>query len=196
MVAIGDARERSCVADCRLRHDGRPSVMSAKRRGVDRAYATMKSPVGLLTIVASEAGLSELWFDKPEAVEIRRDIGRASPNHPVLADAERQLNEYFAGQRTAFDLALDMSGTDFQRATWRGLLTIPFGTTRTYAEHASRIGRPRAVRAVGAANGQNPIAIIVPCHRLVGSNGSLTGFGGGLPAKAWLLALEREGRNV
>jgi len=169
--------------------------MRAKTRDGARAYATMKSPVGLLTLVATDAGLSELQFDKPEAEDIRRDIGRASPSHPVLAEATRQLEGYFAGKRTSFDITLDMSGTDFQRSAWRGLLAIPFGTTRTYAEHASRIGRPRAVRAVGAANGQNPIAIIVPCHRLVGSDGSLTGFGGGLPAKAWLLALEREGRD-
>ena len=154
----------------------------------------MKSPVGLLTLVATSAGLAELWFDKPEAGELRREIGRASPSHPILSDAIRQLEEYFAGTRTTFDIELDMSGTDFQRSAWNGLLQIPFGETRTYAEHAARIGRPRAVRAVGAANGQNPIAIIVPCHRLVGSDGSLTGFGGGLPAKAWLLALEREGR--
>jgi methylated-DNA-[protein]-cysteine S-methyltransferase len=161
----------------------------------ERVYATMKSPVGLLTLVATEAGLSELWFDKPEATIVRRDIGRASPKHVILAEATRQLREYFSGDRMAFEIPLDFVGTEFQRQAWRGLLEIPFGETRTYAEHASRIGRPRAVRAVGAANGRNPIAIVVPCHRLVGSDGSLTGFGGGLPAKAWLLALERDGRR-
>ena len=155
----------------------------------------MKSAVGLLTLVATDGGLCELWFDKREAAEVRRDLGRPAPNHPVLHNAIEQLGEYFGGARQAFDVPLELSGTDFQQAAWRGLLGIPFGTTRTYAEHASNIGRPRAVRAVGAANGQNPIAIIVPCHRLVGSDGSLTGFGGGLQAKAWLLALEREGRR-
>jgi methylated-DNA-[protein]-cysteine S-methyltransferase len=159
-----------------------------------RTYATMSSPVGMLTLIATDSAVSELWFDKAAAASRREQIGRATRGHPILGDAIAQLREYFAGKRMSFDLPLDMAGTDFQRSAWRGLLEIPFGGTRTYAEHASRIGRPRAVRAVGAANGQNPIAIIVPCHRLIGADGSLTGFGGGLPAKAWLLALERDGR--
>lgn len=160
----------------------------------DRSYVTMPSPVGTLTLVTTKIGLSELWFDKPAAREVQRAIGAASPTNSILGESARQLREYFTGKRTQFDVPLDVSGTDFQRRAWLGLLDIPFGGTRSYSEHASSIGRPRAVRAVGAANGQNPIAIIVPCHRLVGSDGSLTGFGGGLPAKAWLLALEREGR--
>jgi methylated-DNA-[protein]-cysteine S-methyltransferase len=168
---------------------------SANSRGLsERSYVTVKSPVGILTLVATTIGLSELWFDKPAAREVQRAIGASSPRNAMLAQSARQLREYFAGARTRFDVPLDMSGTEFQRRAWLALLEIPFGETRTYANHASRIGRPRAVRAVGAANGRNPIAIIVPCHRLVGSDGSLTGFGGGLPAKAWLLALEREGR--
>ena len=162
------------------------------RDGIERSYITMKSPVGTLTLVATKIGLSELWFDKPAATEVQRAIGRSSPRNPVLADSARQLREYFTGTRSRFEIALDLSGTEFQRRAWLALLEIPFGETRTYAEHASRIGRPRAVRAVGAANGRNPIAIIVPCHRLIGSDGTLTGFGGGLPAKAWLLALERK----
>ena len=168
---------------------------SKSKRG-DLAFATMQSPVGLLTLIATETALSELLFDKKEADIARREIGRASPRHPILVDSIRQLKEYFAGRRTAFDISLEMSGTAFQRQAWSALLAIPFGETRTYSQHASSIGRPRAIRAVGAANGQNPIAIIVPCHRLVGSDGSLTGFGGGLPAKAWLLALERRARPV
>jgi len=155
----------------------------------------MKSPVGVLTLVATDLGLTELLFDKPEASAVRRDIGNSFAKHPVLDLSVRQLREYFAGNRMKFDIPLDFVGTEFQGKAWRGLLTIPFGETRTYAEHANRIGHPRAVRAVGAANGRNPIAIIIPCHRLVGSDGSLTGFGGGLPAKAWLLALERDGRR-
>jgi methylated-DNA-[protein]-cysteine S-methyltransferase len=161
----------------------------------ERAYATLRSPVGLLTLVATEHGLSELLFEKAASSDVRRDIGRASPRHGVLAAARQQLREYFAGERTMFEVPLDLVGTEFQCAAWRGLLAIPFGETRTYAEHANCIGRPRAVRAVGAANGRNPIAIIVPCHRLVGSDGSLTGFGGGLSAKAWLLGLERTSRS-
>jgi len=160
----------------------------------ERSWVTVKSPLGTLTLVATNTGLSELWFDKPAASEVQRAIGSASPRNSVLVQSARQLREYFAGERTQFELPLDISGTDFQRRAWRALLEIPFGETRTYAEHASRIGHPRAVRAVGAANGRNPIAIVIPCHRLIGADGSLTGFGGGLAAKAWLLALEREGR--
>jgi methylated-DNA-[protein]-cysteine S-methyltransferase len=108
----------------------------------------------------------------------------------VLVEAERQLREYFAGKREAFDLELDFAGTAFQRAVWKALLTIPFGQTRSYAEIAKQIGRPSACRAVGAANGANPVAIIAPCHRVIGSTGALTGFGGGLDVKAQLLRLE------
>ena len=108
----------------------------------------------------------------------------------MLVETERQLGEYFSGRRKAFALKLDPSGTPFQRSVWNALLTIPRGQTRTYAQIAGQIGRPTTVRAVGAANGQNPIAIVVPCHRVIGSTGKLTGFAGGLDAKAWLLALE------
>jgi methylated-DNA-[protein]-cysteine S-methyltransferase len=110
--------------------------------------------------------------------------------HPVLIEAERQLREYFAGRRTAFALKLDLVGTPFQRKVWNALLTIPFGETRSYGEIAKQIGSPVAVRAVGAANGRNPVAIVAPCHRVIGSTGKLTGFAGGLGAKACLLALE------
>lgn len=161
------------------------------RDEIDRSYVTIESPVGTLTLVATTTGLSELLFDKPAATDLRRALGRPSPRRSILSESARQLREYFAGKRSAFEIPLDLSGTEFQRRAWLGLLDIPFGETRSYAEHAARIGHPRAVRAVGAANGRNPIAIIVPCHRLVGSDGSLTGFGGGLSAKAWLLELER-----
>ena len=124
-----------------------------------------------------------------------RSSGRTSCN-PILLEAERQLREYFAGSRTRFELPLDPSGTDFQRQVWRELLKIPFGETRSYVEIARRIGSPRAARAVGAANGRNPISIVAPCHRVVGANGALTGFAGGLDAKARLLALERAGRPI
>ena len=108
----------------------------------------------------------------------------------MLLETERQLDEYFRGERKTFELTLDMSGTAFQRDVWRALLTIPFGETRSYSQIARQIGSPAAVRAVGAANGRNPIAIIAPCHRVVGATGKLTGFAGGLDAKARLLALE------
>ena len=149
----------------------------------------MTSPVGRLQLVASNEGLAGiLWqLERPhrlQAVAVQDDA------HPVLVETERQLGEYFSGRRNAFALKLDPSGTPFQRSVWNALLTIPRGETRTYAQIAKQVGRPTAVRAVGAANGQNPIAIVVPCHRVIGSSGRLTGFAGGLDAKAWLLALE------
>jgi methylated-DNA-[protein]-cysteine S-methyltransferase len=111
-------------------------------------------------------------------------------NHATLRQTQRQLNEYFAGERRAFSLPLDFRGTDFQRRVWQALLTIPYGETRSYAHIARQIGRPTAVRAVGAANGRNPLSIVAPCHRVIGSSGQLTGFAGGLATKAQLLALE------
>ncbi|MEP6918309.1 MAG: methylated-DNA--[protein]-cysteine S-methyltransferase, partial [Acidobacteriota bacterium] len=143
-----------------------------------------------LTLVASGDGLAAiLWEnDRPERVPLL--IGTADPHHPVLVAAEGQLEEYFAGRRTAFSVKLDVTGTEFQRRVWSALLTIPFGETRSYGQIARQIGSPDAVRAVGAANGRNPVSIIAPCHRVIGSTGKLTGFAGGLDAKARLLALE------
>ena len=118
-------------------------------------------------------------------------------NHSaVLLEAERQLNEYFAGTRECFELELDFDGTEFQKKVWGALLTIPFGETRSYSQIAQQIGNPKAVRAVGAANGRNPISIIAPCHRVIGASGGLTGFAGGLEAKQHLLALEGAGQAV
>ena len=121
---------------------------------------------------------------------MRLNIEGADERHPVLIETERQLEEYFAGRRTAFDVRLDVAGTSFQRKVWNALLTIPFGQTRSYGQIAKQIGNPRAVRAVGAANGRNPVSIVAPCHRVIGSTGELTGFAGGLDVKAYLLALE------
>ena len=148
------------------------------------------SPVGPLGLVASEAGLAAiLWKDDdPQRVPLANVV--RSDNDPILLEAERQLAQYFAGERTEFSLPLDFAGTDFQRRVWQALLTIPYGETRTYAEIAQQIGSPAAVRAVGAANGRNPISIIAPCHRVIGSSGELRGFAGGLETKAWLLGLE------
>ncbi|MDY6947943.1 MAG: methylated-DNA--[protein]-cysteine S-methyltransferase [Pseudomonadota bacterium] len=149
------------------------------------------SPVGPLKLVASERGLAAiLWAnDDPRRVPLGEIV--AGDSHAVLLEAERQLGEYFAGQREQFALPMDFRGTEFQRRVWRALLTIPFGETRSYAQLAQQIGRPAAVRAVGAANGRNPLSIIAPCHRVLGSNGKLIGFAGGLEAKAKLLSLER-----
>jgi methylated-DNA-[protein]-cysteine S-methyltransferase len=112
-------------------------------------------------------------------------------DHPVLTAAEAQLREYFAGERRTFDLLLDFQGTDFQRSVWHALLGIPFGETRSYGAIAQALGRPGASRAVGAANGRNPISIIAPCHRVIGKSGNLTGFAGGIEAKIWLLSMEQ-----
>ncbi len=150
------------------------------------------SPVGPLKLVASDAGLAAiLWKDdSPRRVPLSNVIEDVSDS--ILVEAEKQLREYFAGRRTTFSLRLDFAGTDFQRRVWSALLTIPYGETRSYAQIARQIGAPDAVRAVGAANGRNPISIIAPCHRVVGSNGKLTGFAGGLENKARLLALESQ----
>jgi methylated-DNA-[protein]-cysteine S-methyltransferase len=118
------------------------------------------------------------------------------PDHAVLRRAIRQLNEYFAGTRRTFDLPLEFRGTDFQRRAWSALLAIPYGETRSYLDMARTLRNPAAVRAVGAANGRNPISIIAPCHRVIGTSGDLTGFGGGLEAKAWLLAHESPQRDL
>lgn len=156
------------------------------------ASKVISSPVGKLTLVASDKGLvAVLWpNDKPTRVRFSENITTAE--NAILAKAEKQLNEYFAGKRNSFDLPLDMRGTDFQKNVWEALLSIPFGETRSYAQLAKQIGNPQAVRAVGAANGRNPISIIVPCHRVIGANGKLTGFAGGLNTKDHLLTLEKQ----
>ena len=153
-------------------------------------YKTMASPVGRLTLVASDDGLAAVLWENDRPGRVRLNVEAEEPEHPRLVEAERQLEEYFAGRRTRFDLPLDVSGTVFQRKVWTALLTIPFGETRSYKEIARQIGSPDAVRAVGAANGRNPVSIIAPCHRVIGSTGELTGFAGGLDTKARLLSLE------
>ena len=151
-------------------------------------YTLMDSPVGTLRLAATDKGLAEISFERPRRGRQRTGIENA--RHPVLVETERQLREYFAGRRQAFELTLDLAGTPFQQSVWNALLTIPFGETRTYGELARQVGRPSAARAVGAANGQNPVAIVAPCHRVIGASGDLTGFAGGLDAKARLLRLE------
>jgi methylated-DNA-[protein]-cysteine S-methyltransferase len=144
------------------------------------------TPIGPLGLVASERGLRRiLWPGEPGA----------GGDEEVLAAAAQQLREYFAGTRRTFDLPLELEGTDFQRRAWLGLAEIPYGETRSYGEQARRLGVPRAARAVGAANGANPLPIVLPCHRLIGADGSLTGFGGGLDVKRWLLEHEATRRE-
>lgn len=157
------------------------------------AYKVIPSPIGNLKLVGSEKGLAAiLWEnDNPQRVRVRATV--EDENHPVLLETERQLNEYFDGKRSSFSVPLNPIGTQFQNEVWQQLSAIPFGETRSYQQIANQLGHPRATRAVGAANGRNPIAIIVPCHRVIGSSGKLTGFAGGLDAKAHLLNLENTG---
>ena len=151
----------------------------------------MPSPVGRLTLVAGDAGLVAILWENDDPKRVRLGSLAEDENDAVLGETERQLNAYFAGALKAFTIPLDFRGTDFQKRVWAALLTIPFGETRSYAEVARAIGKPTACRAVGAANGRNPISIIAPCHRVVGTDGRLTGFAGGLAAKEQILKLER-----
>lgn len=151
-------------------------------------YTVMPSPLGDIAIAASDAGIRRLAL--PTQLALRGFPEDWQRDDSVAADAIQQLQEYFAGQRKTFDLALDMQGTDFQEEVWAALQTVPFGSTCTYGDLAKQIGRPKAVRALGAANGRNPVPIIVPCHRVIGANGKLTGYFGGEGIKAELLALE------
>ncbi|WP_114956590.1 methylated-DNA--[protein]-cysteine S-methyltransferase [Flaviflagellibacter deserti] len=154
------------------------------------AYKTVQSPVGALTLVATDNGLAAILWEHDNPKRVPLNIVGESEDHPVLLEVENQLANYFAGKRRYFDLPLDFAGTEFQKKVWAALLAIPFGETRSYARIAEEIGHPKAARAVGAANGRNPISIVVPCHRLIGSAGGLTGFAGGLDAKRHLLDLE------
>jgi methylated-DNA-[protein]-cysteine S-methyltransferase len=147
---------------------------------------TLPTPLGPLILVATERALVAVEFAERALV-----AGVPSGRTPLLDEACAQLRAYFAGERREFDLPLAPEGTAFQRAVWTALRAIPCGETRTYGDVARQVGRPAAVRAVGAANGRNPIAIVVPCHRVIGADGSLTGYGGGLDRKRWLLAHER-----
>ncbi|SDV02258.1 methylated-DNA--[protein]-cysteine S-methyltransferase [Pseudomonas mucidolens] len=153
-------------------------------------YKLMPSPVGQLTLVARDGKLAAILWPTERANRVRLGALQEADDSPVLQETERQLKEYFAGTRHRFELELDFDGTEFQRKVWAALLTIPFGETRSYSQIASQIGHPKAVRAVGAANGRNPISIVAPCHRVIGASGGLTGFAGGLEAKQYLLSLE------
>jgi methylated-DNA-[protein]-cysteine S-methyltransferase len=153
------------------------------------------SPIGPLTLVAADGGLAGVYMDAqrhvPPAWALGEPSGPDGPDAALLAETADQLAGYFAGERTGFELPLVLDGTGFQRGVWAALRDIPYGETICYGELACRIGNASASRAVGLANGKNPISIIVPCHRVVGSDGSLTGYGGGLDLKRFLLALEQ-----
>jgi len=159
------------------------------------AYKTMKSPVGELKLIASDKGLAAILWGNDDPKRVRLNPLIENKKHPVLLETERQLNDYFSGKLKKFSVKLDFAGTEFQKKVWKALLTIPFGETRSYGQIAKQIGSPKAVRAVGAANGKNPISIITPCHRVIGSNGKLTGFAGGLETKAHLLGIESQSKE-
>ncbi len=156
-------------------------------------YLTTPSPLGEVTIQCTDNGISGVWFEthttKPE------QLGSLNPRHPMLQAAVAQLQEYFAGKRQRFDLAFDVQGTDFQRSVWQALTTIPCGETWSYKQLAEAINNPKAVRAVGLANGKNPVSVFVPCHRVIGANGKLTGYAGGVERKQKLLELEQRMRG-
>lgn len=151
---------------------------------------TLASPVGTLTLIAGAEGLAAVFWENDPPERMHLDELTASRDHPFLLQASRELREYFAGRRTSFSIPLDPVGTDFQKKVWAALLSIPYGQTRSYGELAKQVGKPKAARAVGAANAKNPLAIVIPCHRAIGSNGALVGFAGGLEAKRYLLSLE------
>jgi len=154
-------------------------------------YMYMDSPVGALKLVAHDQALVAVMWDNEDHKRVRLAELIEDRQHPMLHKVKQQLEEYFAGQRQQFDLPLDFQGTAFQQQVWQALLNIPYGETRSYKEIAVQLGNEKAVRAVGAANGKNPISIIAPCHRVIGSSGALVGFAGGLDKKQILLSLEQ-----
>jgi len=159
-------------------------------------YKFMDSPVGKLKLVASDRGLVAVLWENDNPRRVRLEDLVEDAKHPMLAKTEQQLQEYFAGKRKTFSMPLDMRGTPFQKGVWQALQAIPFGETRTYGDLAKQLGSPTATRAVGAANGRNPVSIVVPCHRVIGASGKLTGFAGGLTVKAHLLGLEGGDRSL
>ena len=161
----------------------------------DLVFTTTPSPLGELTLIGSDRGLAAVLWEDESPTRVRVYAAKEDRAHPVLVEAARQLREYFAGDRQRFELELDFAGTPFQKRVWAALLTIPFGETRSYGEIAKQLGDAKAVRAVGAANGKNPISIIAPCHRVIGTTGKLIGFAGGLAAKEQLLRHERTGKG-
>ena len=159
-----------------------------------RYYDTYESPEGGMLLVASDHGLAGVYFDRQKHHPGLKTDWKKNPRHETLRQAKRELAEYFAGKRKRFEVALDPEGTPFQRAVWKAIAKVGFGKSISYGELARRAGHPGSARAAGAATGRNPIGIIVPCHRILGANGALTGYAGGLARKRALLALEGAGR--
>ena len=156
-----------------------------------RYFDTFQSPQGGMLLLANDEGVSGVFFDRQKYHPEKQVDWKENPEHKLLRQAKRELAEYFAGKRTRFDVALAPDGTPFQRSVWKAISTVRFGETISYGELARRAGHSGSARAAGAATGRNPIGIIVPCHRIMGANGSLTGYAGGLERKRALIALER-----
>lgn len=157
------------------------------------SYIEHQSPVGTLLIASTDNGICGIYFEEHKHFKGKDGWIKPAAQSPAaghLAKTVQQLDEYFTGKRTAFDVALDLSGTSFQRSVWDELTNIPFGKSVSYAQHAQKLGNPKALRAVGSAIGKNPVSIIVPCHRVIGSSGAITGYAGGVERKQFLLALE------
>ena len=161
-----------------------------------RYYDTFDSPQGGMLLVASDDGLTGVYFDRQKHHPKLATDWKENPRHKLLRQAKRELEEYFCGKRKRFEVALDPEGTPFQRAVWKAISTVGFGKTISYGELARRAGHPGSARAAGAATGRNPLGIIVPCHRIMGSDGSLTGYAGGLNRKRALLELEGAARDL
>ena len=157
----------------------------------DIRFSEISSPIGQLTLVASPRGLMAIYMEQHTKPAGDRTQWIEDPTHPILIETKEQLDSYFARTRREFELPLDLIGTPFQKSAWQALLKIPYGETRSYADQAILCGNPKAVRAIGTANGRNPISIIVPCHRVIGKDGSLTGYGGGIDRKRFLLESQK-----
>jgi methylated-DNA-[protein]-cysteine S-methyltransferase len=164
--------------------------ITKRRKTMTLFYKEIESPVGKLKLVASANALVAVLWEREHPNRVKLNLTTLDPQHPILLETERQLREYFSGERIQFDLPLQPDGSEFQKKVWQALRAIPFGQTRSYLDLAKAVGSSKAARAVGAANSKNPLSIIVPCHRVVGADGSLTGFAGGVETKAALLALE------
>jgi methylated-DNA-[protein]-cysteine S-methyltransferase len=155
-------------------------------------FRTMNSPVGILKLVANDNKLVAILWDNEKLNRVKLDEMEEDMDHPILLETESQLKEYFSGERISFNLPLEANGTKFQKSIWHTLTQIPYGSTNSYKEIAEKIGHPKAVRAVGTAIGRNPISIVIPCHRVIATNGGLAGFAGGLDRKKTLLTLEHD----
>lgn len=166
------------------------AIATATATGSATVYARLASPLGPLLACARDGAVAGLWFEDERHAPLPGPDWRHAPDDDTLRQLERELGEYFGGKRRAFDVAVAPEGTPFQQSVWRALRTVPYGATASYGAIAAAIGRPRAVRATGAANGRNPVSIVIPCHRIVGADGSPTGYAGGIARKEWLLLLE------